>query len=147
MDPFSVLSIKIEKGMNRIVIKYTIDMTTYVKKLSEPWFTYTETSVKTVEGRLNKEDWIHMNVDDIIQFTNKERGVEKKFSVKIVKICHYDTFRLYLEEAGLKNCLPGVDTIEQGLDIYYKIYSIEDEMKYKVKAFHLQTIEMVRENP
>ena len=38
----------------------------------------------------------------------------------------------------LKNCLPGIDTIEEGVSVYYKYYKKEDEDKYKIIAINIK---------
>lgn len=110
-------------------------MTVYEKNLSEPWFSLIKLKMKSVEGRLNKGDFANMKVGDSIIFTNVELGFERKFKVEIKNIVNYETFYEYLEHETLEKCLPGVDTMEEGLNVYYKYYSQEDEMKYKIKAF------------
>jgi ASC-1-like (ASCH) protein len=112
-------------------------MTVYEKNLSEPWFSLIKLKNKIVEGRLNKGDFANMNVGDFIVFTNNELGFERKFTVEIKKITYYDNFQLYLENESLEKCLPGIDTMDDGLNIYYKYYSKNDEIKYKIKAFTL----------
>ena len=112
-------------------------MTFYEKNLSEPWFSLIKLKNKIVEGRLNKGDFANMNVGDFIVFTNNELGFERKFTVEIKKITYYDNFQLYLENESLEKCLPGIDSMEEGLNVYYKYYSKNDEMKYKIKAFTL----------
>ena len=110
----------------------------YRKNLTEPWFYYMENKEKTVEGRLNRDDWMSMNVGDVIIFVNKQTGFKRTIQVKIVQINLYDSFQLYLEKEGLKNCLPGIETMEKGLEIYHKLYSTEEEQMYKVKALHVE---------
>lgn len=110
----------------------------YRKNLSEPWFSYMKNNEKTVEGRLNRDDWMSMNVGDVLVLVNKQTDVERTIQVKIVQIHLYDSFQLYLEKEGLKNCLPGIETMEKGLEIYHKLYSKEEEQMYKVKAFHVE---------
>jgi len=112
-------------------------MTVYEKNLSEPWFSLIKLKNKIVEGRLNKGDFANMNVGDFIVFTNNELGFERKFTVEIKKITYYDNFQLYLENESLEKCLPGINSMEEGLNVYYKYYSKNDEMKYKIKAFTL----------
>ena len=110
-------------------------MTTYEKNLSEPWFTLIKIKIKSVEGRLNKGDFNEMSIGDFITFTNNELGFERKFTIEIKDIVYYDNFKDYLEKEILENCLPGIDTIEDGLNVYYKYYKKTDELKYKIKAF------------
>jgi len=35
----------------------------------------------------------------------------------------------YLENKKLEKCLPGIDTIEEGIKIYHNFYSVNDENK------------------
>jgi ASC-1-like (ASCH) protein len=110
-------------------------MTTYEKNLSEPWFTLIKLGIKKVEGRLNKGDFANMNIGDFILFTNNEFGVERKFYIEIKNIVYYDNFQTYLENETLERCLPGIDNIEDGCNVYYKYYKKSDELQYKIKAF------------
>lgn len=110
-------------------------MTTYEKNLSEPWFSLIKLHIKTVEGRLNKGDFANMNIGDFIIFTNNELGFERKFKIVIKNISYYDNFEIYLQNEILEKCLPGIDNIEEGLNVYYKYYKKNDELEYKIKVF------------
>jgi len=55
--------------------------------------------------------------------------------MKIKNISDYDNFQTYLENETLEKCLPGIDNIEDGLNIYYNYYKKSDELEYKIKAF------------
>ena len=110
-------------------------MSIYEKKLSEPWFSLIKLRIKKVEGRLNKGDFANMNIGDLIIFTNNELGFERKFKIEIINIAYYDNFQMYLENETLERCLPGIDDIENGLNVYYKYYNKSNELEYKIKAF------------
>lgn len=110
-------------------------MSVFEKNLSEPWFSLVKLNIKSVEGRLNKGDFANMTVGDYIIFTNNELGFERKFTVEISKINCFDNFEEYLGNETLERCLPGIDNMEDGLNVYYKYYTKEDEMKYKIKSF------------
>jgi len=110
-------------------------MTTYQKKLSEPWFSLIKLGIKTVEGRLNDGDFEKMKVGDHYLFTNNDLGFERKFKIEIKKISYYENFKIYLETETLEKCLPGIENIKDGLEVYYKYYKKRDELKYKIKAF------------
>lgn len=111
----------------------------YEKHLSEPWFSLVKLKIKTVEGRLNKGIFINLKVGDIIEFYNDDI-IERRFRVKITKINTYNTFEDYLKKETLKKCLPGYMKIKDGLQVYYKYYSKEDEEKYNVKCFTMNLI-------
>ena len=108
-------------------------MSIYEKKISEPWFSLIKLGIKKVEGRLNKGDFANMIIGDLIIFTNNELGFERKFKIEIKHITYYDTFKTYLEYETIERCLPGIDNIEDGLNVYYKYYKKSDE--YKIKSF------------
>ena len=115
-------------------------MSIYIKNVSEPWFSLIKSGEKTIEGRLNKGDFSNMKTGDIITFTNNEFKENRSFNVKIIKISKYETFQLYLENEGIKNCLPGIDTIEKGVNIYHEFYTKSDEIQYKVIAITFEIV-------
>ena len=130
-----IIIIKIETNYINIKLLYVCKMTIYEKNLSEPWFSLIKLGIKIVEGRLNKGEFANMKTGDIILFSNNELGFERKFTIKIKNTTYYDNFKIYLENETLEKCLPGIDNIEDGLNVYYKYYKKSDELKYKIKAF------------
>ena len=109
-------------------------MATYEKHLSEPWFSLIKLKIKKVEGRLNTGDFSKMAVGDRILFKNSDMGFERTMLVEIKKITSYADFRTYLEKETLERCLPGIDSIEEGLNVYYKYYKMRDEIAHGIKA-------------
>jgi ASC-1-like (ASCH) protein len=79
-----------------------------------------------------------MKKGDYILFTNNEFNFPRSFLCKITSIHNYDSFEKYLKSETLEKCLPGIDSLEQGVSIYHKYYTKEDEAKYKIKAFRLK---------
>lgn len=106
------------------------------KNLSEPWFTAVCNRSKTIEGRLNKGDWVNIEVGDLVYFANEEH----KVMVKIISINYFKSFRDYLENEGLERCLPSVTTIDDGLAVYDGIFSQDDQNQYLVKSFHIELV-------
>lgn len=111
----------------------------YKKDVSEPWFSLIKIGKKTVEGRLGKNEFAEMKEGDVITFKNNQMPFERQFNVKITQINNYNTFREYLSTEGLDKSLPGIDTIEQGVEVYYQYYKA-DEGKYPVRAIHMELI-------
>jgi ASC-1-like (ASCH) protein len=109
-------------------------MTKYRKNLSEPWFLLIKLGLKRVEGRLNKGDFSLMKKNDYIIFENNDFGFLRSFRVKIKSIRYYNSFEDYLRKETLEKCLPGIESITDGINIYYKYYSQDDEKKYKIVA-------------
>ena len=115
-------------------------MTEYNKHLSEPWFSLIKVGLKKCEGRLNKNDFSKMKKGDKIVFTNDDFSFTRAFRVKITSIRTYNTFEEYLTNETLEKCLPGIDTMEQGLGVYFKYFTKEHESKYKIVAFRVKVI-------
>lgn len=115
-------------------------MKTYTKKVSEPWFSLIKLGKKKCEGRINKGDFAQMNQGDIIIFTNNELGFNRQFSVTVKYTKKYKTFREYLSNEKLKRCLPGIDNIEDGINIYYKYFTKNDESNFGVCAVRVKII-------
>lgn len=104
--------------------------------VSEPWFTHIMNGKKVVEGRLCKGRFMKIVEGDILVFFNED----KKISVKVTKTCKYNTFAEYLNKEGIERCLPGVDSIEEGCNIYYKYYNKEQEAENKILAIVVQKV-------
>ena len=113
---------------------------TITKNISEPWFSLIKVGLKSVEGRLNKGDFMSLNRGDILTITNNELGFNRTYQIKITSIHKYKTFSEYLEKEKLEKCLPGIDTIEEGIKVYYKYYSKHDEEKYTIIAIRFRII-------
>ena len=75
-----------------------------------------------------------MTKGDTIIFTNDSLGFMRTTRVFIKDIRKYKTFRTYLTTQGLSRCLPSIESIEDGLSVYYKYFSKADEQKYGVLA-------------
>ena len=69
-----------------------MQLSKYIKNLSEPWFSLIKIGKKKVEGRLNKGDFSLMKIGDIIQWDNDSLGFKRSFITKIKKINHYNNF-------------------------------------------------------
>lgn len=113
-------------------------MTEYIKNLSEPWFTLIKIGNKKCEGRLNKGDFSQMKKGECIIFENNDFDFLRRIYCKITSIHYYNSFEEYIKKEKLKNCLPGIDTIEEGVSVYYKYYKKEDEDKYKIIAIRIK---------
>ena len=115
-------------------------MSIYTKNLSEPWFSLIKVGLKKVEGRLNKSDFNKMNIGDIIIFENNNFNIKRTLKVKITKIKYYSSFTDYLTTEKLNRCLPGIDTIEDGLAVYYAFYSKKNEDKFGIISIKIKVI-------
>jgi ASC-1-like (ASCH) protein len=111
----------------------------YTEHLSEPWFTEINEGRKTIEGRKNKGIFANMTIGDIIEWYNDDNEYRSCRSI-VTNIRKYNTFKDYLLEEGLSKCLPTIDDIDDGVNVYYQYYTKEDEKKYGVVAIELKLI-------
>ncbi len=112
---------------------------TYEVSVSEPWFSLISLGLKSVEGRKNTSRFAEMQVGDIVIWTNNNfgpRSVRTRITGKNV----YTTFKKYLETEGLDKCLPGINTIDQGVAVYYEYYTPKDEKDFGVVAIKIEIV-------
>lgn len=113
-------------------------MKTIKKNVSEPWFSLIKLGLKTVEGRLNKGDFQNLRRNDIIIWTNDELGFIREFRVRITSIREFNNFKSYLETEGLNRCLPGIDNIDEGLKIYYRYFTKNQENEFGILVIRMK---------
>jgi ASC-1-like (ASCH) protein len=111
-------------------------MTAYTKHVTEPWFSYIQTGVKTIEGRLYQKDWVNVKPNDTIVFFNDDLTCP----VKVTKVVRYSSFAEYLQSEPLKNCCPHISTVDEGVAEYRNIFTAEDEAKFGVVAVHFELV-------
>jgi ASC-1-like (ASCH) protein len=121
----------------------------YLVHLSEIWFNLINLGLKTVEGRLNKGDFSKMNVGEVIEWINDDFNERTCFTeivhkrsclTKIIDKTEYKSIEDYLKGEGLDNCLPGIPSLEHGLNLYYKYFTKEDEDKYGIVAIKIKLL-------
>ena len=100
--------------------------------MQEPYKSQILSGQKTVEGRLNKGKFWALKIGDYLQF---EESWEK---LKVVNLTSYTSFQSMLENEGLKHVLPDIKTIEQGIAVYRKFYTPEQEMEFWVLAIEMK---------
>jgi len=115
-------------------------MPTYTENLSEPWFSLISLGLKTVEGRRNKGRFNEMQIGETILWTNDYFN-PRSVLTEIIGKHEYRTFEEYLLSERLDRCLPGIKNIEDGVAVYYKYYTKEDEQKYGVVAILLKVVD------
>lgn len=63
-----------------------MDIKTYNKNVSEPWFSLIYCKKKKVEGRLNKGDFALMKKGDKIIFENSDFNIKRNCTVEILRV-------------------------------------------------------------
>jgi len=99
-------------------------MTIFNIHCDEPWFSLIRQGVKTVEGRKNTHSYKKIKIGDKINFSNGKES----FLADVKEIREYSSIEEYLNDVSLENALPGVKSIQEGLDIYYQ-WSTEAKIK------------------
>jgi ASC-1-like (ASCH) protein len=111
----------------------------YSKNVGEPWFTLISLGLKKVEGRLDKGSFAEMAVGDVVKWTNNDFGLRQVIT-RIKRKTKYSSFREYLESECLSNCLPGFSSLDQGVAVYRKYYSMADEAASGVVAIEFEIL-------
>ena len=124
---------------NSIIPNINMDTKIYIENVSEPWFTLISLGLKTVEGRKNKGKFKDMQIGEIIEWTNKDFN-PRSIQTIITKKNAYNTFEEYLNTEKIQNCLPGITNIEDGLSVYFKYFTKEEEKEFGVIAIGLKLI-------
>lgn len=97
----------------------------FTLKVSEPWLGYIASGRKRVEGRTGGANkWRQWIGTDAIFFNDNRR-----ITVKIIDIRHYDTLYDYLDNEGYSNVMPHAHSYQDAVDAYHKFYSDNDIIK------------------
>lgn len=99
--------------------------------LNDPWFDLVKTGQKKYEGRCFWKWALGYNIGDTLRISSATRDVEP-FSVRIDDILRFKTFEEALSILGLDDTLPGVASIQEGVDIYYKFVSLKTQQTHGV---------------
>lgn len=80
------------------------------------YFQNIKTGQKTVEGRIAKEKYLRLKPGDKISFS--PNGSDDKISATVTTIQTYPTFLDMLKAEGLATMIPGITTLEEGVQLY-----------------------------
>ncbi|KAK8515977.1 hypothetical protein V6N13_093251 [Hibiscus sabdariffa] len=95
--------------------------------VQEPFFTQLKDGIKTIEGRCAVGDYNRIASGALILFN-------KCLVLEVQGVDHYASFFEMLEAETLAKVLPGVETIDEGVQVYRKFYTEEKEMTNGVVA-------------
>jgi ASC-1-like (ASCH) protein len=112
----------------------------YRKHINDPWFSVIAIGCKTIEGRLNRDDWARIEEGDQIDWYNDDFGIKREIRTVVVKIRKYPCLTSYLNAEGLEKTLVTVKNITDGLRVYRIFYKPKDEETYGVVAFELKVV-------
>ncbi|OIS99098.1 PREDICTED: uncharacterized protein LOC109230788 [Nicotiana attenuata] len=117
-----------KKGSHLLNVLKSVDFELHVQ---EPYFSLLRSGQKTIEGRCAVGHYNKIEPGAFILFN-------KCLLLKVQDVHHYHSFCEMLEAENLQDLLPGVDTIEEGVQVYRKFYSKEKERSNGVLAICVQ---------
>lgn len=105
-------------------------------EVESKYFDALANGTKTVEGRKNRPDgWGRVKRGDHLRVKRKDGTDTKIFVVTARRI--YPTVKQYLRAETLEKTLPGVTSIEEGIEIYSKFWTYEEIRQYGVIAIEI----------
>jgi len=114
------------------------NFTTYCNHRTEPYFTFVKNGRKTIEGRLKKGLYCLVKPGDHIIVYNEEETDSIRVLVKDVRT--YISIQEMFEHEIIKKLLPNANTIEEGIEIYQKFYTNEQQQKFGIVAIEFKRI-------
>jgi len=93
---------------------------------------------KTIEARIALPMFQQWSIGEKIKFFSR-RNPEINVIVKVTAVNKYKCFQDLLTKENIDSLIPGVSSIEEGVNIYLNIPKYaERESQYGVLAFHVQ---------
>ncbi|KAI3470331.1 hypothetical protein Pfo_026994 [Paulownia fortunei] len=114
----------VEKGSSFLSMLKEVDFELHVQ---EPFFSQLNDGLKTIEGRCAVGDYKRIKCGHLLLFN-------KCLTLQVQDIRQYASFHEMLEAESLAKVLPGVSSIEEGVQIYRNFYSEEKERSNGVLA-------------
>lgn len=108
----------------------TVDHELHVQ---EPFFSQLKDGLKTIEGRCAADKYSRIKSGSLILFN-------ECLVVEVQDVHRYASFSDMLEGEGLAKVLPGVKTINEGVQIYRKFYTEEKEKSSGVLAICISKV-------
>lgn len=122
-------------GVNGVLWSCRLNTNMHIMHVEPVWLKSIVKGIKVVEGRIYDEKRRRILPGDCIILRSNDNSTETYVYVKYIHL--YNDFREMLEAEGLNRVLPGVGSIDEGLDIYYKYYDRSMEKQYGVVAIGL----------
>ncbi|XP_022857961.1 uncharacterized protein LOC111378916 isoform X1 [Olea europaea var. sylvestris] len=118
----------VEKGPVLLRLLTKVDFELHVQ---EPFFSQLNDGLKTIEGRSAVGHYNQIKSGDILLFN-------KCLMLQVQDVHRYASFHEMLEAESLAKVLPGVENIEEGVQIYRNFYSEEKEKSNGVIAICIE---------
>lgn len=106
--------------------------------LNDPYYDQVLSGQKIYDGRCYWKEIPSMKPGDTIVFSHYTKPLMGSFEKRIVKVHRFATFEEALTSLGLKQTLPSVNSIEEGVEIYLKFYKLETQKTHGVAMIELE---------
>ena len=110
----------------------------YHNHRAEPYFTFLKNGQKTIEGRIRKGKYADIREgDEIVVYNDKETDSVETI---VKRVTTYQSIEEMLTKEPINKLLPDVTTIEEGVCVYRKFYTPEEEKKFGVVAIEVERL-------
>lgn len=104
-----------------------------------PWYDWIHAGVKRYEGRLWKDDWASLEVNDIIVFVCPAK---RELTCRVLSTTRFESFGSAFDKFGSALVpIVGVNTADV-VQIYGQYYKDEDVSKYGVIAIEVEPLNL-----
>uniref|UniRef100_A0A7N0U077 ASCH domain-containing protein n=1 Tax=Kalanchoe fedtschenkoi TaxID=63787 RepID=A0A7N0U077_KALFE len=117
-----------DSGSALINVLRKVDFELHVQ---EPFFSYLKDGLKVVEGRCARGDYNRMGPGAYLL-------LNQCVMLEVQGVHRYDSFSEMLGSEGLSRVLPGVQTVEEGVQVYRRFYTETEEKSFGVLAIQVQ---------
>lgn len=104
-------------------------------KLDDPHYDNVKNGSKIYEIRVNDPKRQKMNIDDVITIKHNSDSKKEQYKVVITDKKIFDDFKDAIKDSGIKNVLPNVSTINEGVKLYESFPHMEGSYKKGAKKF------------
>lgn len=108
----------------------------YHNHRSEPYFTFLKNGQKTIEGRIRKGWYRNVQSGDEIVVYNDEETDSIETIVK--RVTKYQSIKNMLTHEPINKLLPDVETVDQGIKVYRRFYTSQQERQFGVVAIEVE---------
>lgn len=98
-----------------------------VFKLHDKYYQQILAGQKTVEGRIAKQKYAQLSAGDSVEFiSNDDRTGSIK--ARVLAVTKYADFAAMLKSEGVSNMLPGIATVDEGVEVYESLGSFRKQV-------------------
>jgi ASC-1-like (ASCH) protein len=106
------------------------------------WYLHIVEGKKYIEGRPAKQKYLDLRENQLIKLNASVNGkiTDVCTYLRIVSVTKFKSFKEMLEVNGLKNVLPEIESIDEGINVYRKWYSEELEKEIGVVGIKFEVV-------